>query len=146
MTIIDVWGQVMTERMARAPWLATLMRWTGGQRVASSVPATIAAMDEAGVDVMLISAWHGPEGSLISNDEVAAQIDQAPTRLRGLATVDLADPMGAAREIRRRVDGERFVGVRCGTCRRTTGAIIRSTPPASRRASRSAPRSAIPAR
>ena len=36
------------------------------------------------------------------------QIGQAPDRLRGLATVDLTDPMGAVREIRRVVDGQRW--------------------------------------
>jgi len=112
MTIIDVWGQVTTERMARAPWLATLLRWTGADTVATTVPATLAAMDEAGVETMQVSAWRGPEGALISNEDVAAQVDEAPARLRGLASVDLADPMGAVREIRRWVDAKRFVGVR----------------------------------
>ena len=114
MGAIDVWGQIITERMARAPWLATLLRWTDqkGVGAASSVPATLAAMDEAGVDMTLLSAWHGPEGALISNEEVAAQIDAAPDRFRGLASVDLNDPMGAVREIRRWADGKRFVGVR----------------------------------
>ena len=114
MTIIDVWGQIVTERMAKAPWLETLLRWTGrdGGAMASSVEQTLAAMDEAGVDLMLLSAWHGPEGSLIGNEEVAAQIDAAPERFRGLASVDLTDPMGAVREIRQWADGKRFVGVR----------------------------------
>ncbi len=26
---VDVWAQVVTERMARRPWFAPLMRWTG---------------------------------------------------------------------------------------------------------------------
>ena len=67
----------------------------------SSLDATLAAMDEAGVDVSLISAWHGPQGSLISNDEVAACIDQAPRRFAGLATVDLSNPVKAVAELRR---------------------------------------------
>ncbi|MHA7872923.1 MAG: amidohydrolase family protein, partial [Hyphococcus sp.] len=54
----------------------------------------------------------GPDGALITNDDVAAQIDAAPDRFRGLASVNLHDPVGAVREIRERVDGERFVGVR----------------------------------
>jgi predicted TIM-barrel fold metal-dependent hydrolase len=111
---IDVWGQITTPRMAEAPWLETLLRWTGraGERAIPSVESTLAAMDEAGVATMLLSAWHGPEGSLISNEEVASQIGAAPHRFRGLATVDLRDPVAAVREIRRWVDGERFVGVR----------------------------------
>jgi len=114
MAIIDVWGQITTERMARAPWLATLARWTGreGQAFVPSVDSTLAAMDGAGVDMMLLSAWYGPEGALISNEEVAAQVDAAPDRFRGLASVDLRNPMQAVRDIRTFVDGKRFVGVR----------------------------------
>jgi predicted TIM-barrel fold metal-dependent hydrolase len=49
---------------------------------------------------------------LFSNEEVAAQIEAASDRFRGLAAADLRDPMGAVREIRKWVDGKRFVGVR----------------------------------
>lgn len=114
MRAIDVWAQITTERMAQRPWLEPLLRWTGraGDKMGSSVPKTLAAMDAGGVDIALISAWHGPEGSLISNEEVAAQIAKAPARFRGLATVDLNDPMQGVREIRRWVDGKTFVGVR----------------------------------
>lgn len=112
MGAIDVWAQVTTERMAQRPWLEPLLRWTGRERGETTVEATLAAMDAGGVDIALISAWHGPEGNLISNDEVADQIAAAPTRFRGLATVDLNNPMESMREIRRRVDGKSFVGVR----------------------------------
>jgi len=111
---IDVWAQITTDRMAQRPWMETLVRWTGraGGLVLPSVESTLQAMDEADVDIALLSAWHGPEGELVGNDEVDRQIDGAPTRFRGLASVDLARPMEAVREIRRRVDGKRFVGVR----------------------------------
>ena len=114
MDIVDVWAQVTTERMAREEWLAPLLRWTrrGESLVVPTVADTLRAMDDAKVSVALLSAWHGPRGSLISNEEVAEQIDQAPDRLRGLATVDLSRPMDAVRAVREWVDGERFVGVR----------------------------------
>lgn len=114
MGAIDVWAQITTERMARQPWMETLLRWTGraGQVSVPDTDSTLAAMDAAGVEIALLSAWHGPQGSLISNEEVAAQIEAAPDRFRGLATVDLTDPMQAVRDIRRWVDGKRFVGVR----------------------------------
>lgn len=111
---IDVWAQITTERMASEPWLATLYRWTGradGVRP-PTVASTLAAMDDGGVEIALLSAWYGPQGPLISNEEVAAQIDAAPTRFRGLASVDLRNPMQAARDIRRLGDAKRFVGVR----------------------------------
>lgn len=114
MAVIDVWSQIVTERMARAPWLEPLLRWIGtpDELPLPTVETTLAAMDEAGVEVALLSAWHGPHGPLISNDEVAAQIDEAPNRFRGLATVDLKRPDRAVATIREWVDGERFVGVR----------------------------------
>lgn len=114
MAAIDVWAQITTERMAAAPWLEPLLRWTGqnGVRSASSPELTLRAMDEADVEIALLSAWYGPEGALISNAEVAAQIDAAPTRFRGLASVDLSNPMKAVRQIRQWVDGDKFVGVR----------------------------------
>jgi uncharacterized protein len=111
---VDVWAQITTERMAKRPWLETLMRWTGrsGELLLPSVESTLAAMEEGGVDTALLSAWHGPESDLISNEEVARQIDAAPTRFRGLASVDLHNPMAGVGEIRRWVDGKVFVGVR----------------------------------
>lgn len=114
MGVVDVWTQITTERMARRPWMQTLLRWTGreGDPPLHTPESTLRAMDEADVDIALLSAWHAPEGDLISNDEVERQIDTAPTRFRGLASIDLNVPMEAVREIRRRVDGKRFVGVR----------------------------------
>lgn len=113
MGAVDVWAQITTPRMAARPWMETLLRWTKQPSGATpSVADTIAAMDEAGVELALLAAWHGPEGSLISNEEVAAQVAAAPHRLRGLATVDLERLMEAVREIRRWVDAKTFVGVR----------------------------------
>lgn len=113
MGTVDVWAQITTERMANRPWLKTLMRWTGREEgMLESVDSTLKAMDAAGVDITLLSAWHGPEGDLISNEEVAEQVAAAPTRFRGLASVDLSNPMAGAREIRRWVDKKAFVGVR----------------------------------
>ena len=113
MGAIDVWAQITTERMAKRPWMETLSRWTGREAMAAeTVERTLSEMDAAGVDITLLSAWHGPEGNLISNAEVAEAISKAPDRLRGLATVDLERPMEAVREIRRWVDGKTFVGVR----------------------------------
>lgn len=111
---VDVWAQILTERMAAAPWLEPLLRWTGrpGELLLSTVETTLQAMDEADIDISLLSAWHGPGQSLISNAEVAAQVEQAPERFRGIATVDLHRPVDAVATIREWVDGERFVGVR----------------------------------
>ncbi len=114
MEIIDVWAQLPTARFWREKWLASLMRWTAQDTPAADTPseALFAAMDEAGVALSLISGWSSPKGDLISNDEVEAAVDRAPTRLKGLIGADISEPMAAVREIRRRAKSGKFVGVR----------------------------------
>jgi len=110
--IIDAWSQHPNARFMQAPWLATLLRWTGGSRRPPDVEQTLGAMDEAGVSTALLSAWCGPEGWLIDHDEVAEVVAKAPDRLRGVASVDLRRPMEAVRELRRAVEELGFVAVR----------------------------------
>ncbi|WP_443032001.1 amidohydrolase family protein [Streptomyces sp. CA-210063] len=69
-------------------------------------------MDAGGVDLSLLSAWYGPEGALISDDEVAAFVAHAPDRLAGVASVDLRKPMVAVRELRRCVRESGFKALR----------------------------------
>lgn len=112
--IIDVWGQMPGRTMANAPWLASLSRWTGKSPddYMQGPEGTLAAMDRAGLDLMLLSAWVGPTGTLISNEDVAQQVEAAPDRFRGIASADISEPMKAVRTIRKWVDEEGFVGVR----------------------------------
>ncbi|MEM9726504.1 MAG: amidohydrolase family protein, partial [Pseudomonadota bacterium] len=109
---MDVWAQIANPRFSQQAWLKPLLRWTGRDALPpSTVAETVAAMDAGGVDLALISAWSAPTGWLIENGEVADQVAAAPDRLRGLAAVDLARPMEAAREVRRCAE-QGFVGVR----------------------------------
>ena len=112
--IIDAWMQHPTMRFANHEMFESLRRWVGledGFTEEIPVETTIAALDEAGVSRALICAWYGPEGALISNDDVAAFVAQAPDRLVGMAGADLRSPMAAVRDLRRRVD-EGFVAFR----------------------------------
>jgi predicted TIM-barrel fold metal-dependent hydrolase len=112
--IIDVWMQHPTRRHANHEMFESLHHWmgrTGPPTESLPLAATIAAMDEGGVALGLTSAWYGPEGSLIDNDEVAGFVAQYPDRLRGVAGADLRRPMEAVRELRRRA-GEGFVALR----------------------------------
>src|SRR6478735_95055 len=112
---IDVWMQHPTKRFLDNEMLASLRRWTGGGMPQQDLPLehTLASMDEAGVEVGLLSAWCGPNGlDLVSNDEVAGWVRAHPDRFAGLATVDLDRPMEAVRELRRRVRDDGFVGLR----------------------------------
>jgi predicted TIM-barrel fold metal-dependent hydrolase len=94
--------------------LESVRRWTGNTIPTAEVPieATVAAMDAGGVALGLIAAWHAPEGPLITNDQVAGWIAAHPTRLAGLAAVDLFKPMRAVRELRRCVKELGFKGLR----------------------------------
>ncbi|AXB48624.1 amidohydrolase [Amycolatopsis albispora] len=110
--IIDAWMQQPGARFMAEPWLDTVLRWTGTARLAPPLQETLSEMDNAGVRAGLLSAWYSPRGPLITNDEVAAVVERHPARFAGIASVDLADPMGAVREIRRCVRDLGFVGVR----------------------------------
>jgi predicted TIM-barrel fold metal-dependent hydrolase len=110
--VIDAWSQQPTERFLGQPWLDTLLRWTGGDRSPVPIEATVAAMDDAGVDRALVSAWYGPNGGLISNDEVAETVASHPDRFTGVASVDLGRPGKVMAEIRRCVAELGFAAVR----------------------------------
>jgi predicted TIM-barrel fold metal-dependent hydrolase len=111
--VVDVWMQHPTRRLLEQPFFDSLRRWAR-QDFIPEIPlsATIGAMDQAGVDVGLIAAWWGPQGALIDNDEVASFVREHPRRLSGLASVNLASPMHAVRELRRCVQELGFRGLR----------------------------------
>jgi predicted TIM-barrel fold metal-dependent hydrolase len=111
--IIDAWIQHPTGAFARHPMFASLNRWRGfdPSAIPDEIPdaLTLGALDAAGVSRALVSAWWGPEGELLSNDHVAALVRAHPTRLVGVASVDVLHPMAAVRELRRCV---RTLGLR----------------------------------
>src|SRR3954464_51192 len=111
---IDVWMQHPTKRFLAHDMFDSLRRWTGEAIPQEPPPidVTVAAMDAPDVRFGLLSAWHGPGGPLIANDEVAAWIEQHPDRFAGLAAVDLDKPMDAVRELRRCVTELGFKGLR----------------------------------
>ena len=112
--IIDAWAQHPTLRHVQDPIFESLRRWTGTAAPTEEPPVstTLAAMDQGGVDRSLISAWLAPGRNLISNDEVAAFVEQAPKRLVGVGSVDISRPLQAVREIRRCVEELGFRGIR----------------------------------
>ena len=112
--IVDAWMQHPTLRHSNHEMFEPLRRWMGiegGFTDALPLEFTIAAMDEAGIDLGLTCAWYGPEGALIDNDEVAGFVARFPDRLRAVAGADLRRPMESVRDLRRRVD-EGFVALR----------------------------------
>jgi predicted TIM-barrel fold metal-dependent hydrolase len=117
--IIDAWAQHPTARHIAHPMFESLKRWTRAQsaddRLASAewpVSMTLDAMDQGGVTRSLISAWCGPQGDLISNDEVASFASASGGRLVGVGSVDISRPRDAVREIRRCVRQLGFKAIR----------------------------------
>jgi uncharacterized protein len=112
--VIDAWMQHPSPGFLQLPIFDSLRRWSRTLNSTSDIPleSTISAMDEAGVRIGLISAWWGPQGPLIGNDEVAGFVRAYPDRLAGIGSVDLHRPMAAIRELRRCVRELGFRGVR----------------------------------
>jgi uncharacterized protein len=112
--IIDAWMQHPTPGFSQHPMFESLRRWTRGKTMNSDITleTTIAAMDQAGISAGLISAWWGPQGPMISNDEVAGFVKTYPDRFAGIASVNLHQPMEGVRELRRCVRELGFRGLR----------------------------------
>lgn len=113
--IVDVWMQHPTLGILAHDMFASLRRWTGAEvpKEAPDIGVTVEAMDAAGVDFGLLSAWSAPhQEALISNDDVAEWVSAHPDRFAGLAAVNLDRPMDAVRELRRRVTDHGFKGLR----------------------------------
>lgn len=103
--IIDAWLQHPTAAFLRNPLFSSLMRWRGmdPSLLPEVIPPefTLAALDAANVGRALVSAWWGPHGPMLANDDVAALVRAHPDRFAGVASVDLLHPMEAVRELRR---------------------------------------------
>lgn len=111
--IVDSWAQLPNSTFMSQPWITTLLRWTGQTGLGpTDVQDTLRAMDEADVEHALLSAWTGPNGTLISNEEVAAAVRAHPDRFSGVATADLRNPVHAVRELRRAVSDDGAVALR----------------------------------
>ena len=104
---IDAWAQPAGGQLReRMPEVARLFEKSGSAHlldVRLGPEETIAQMDEAGVDKLMLAAWCRPEGWVFSNDEIAEFTRAFPERFVGVATVDLSKPMAAVRELERAV-------------------------------------------
>ncbi|MGC5703622.1 amidohydrolase [Pseudomonas sp. NFXW11] len=113
---IDAWAQPANGR-ARAllPEVARLFEKSGSAHLLDqplSIEQTVALMDQAGVEKLMLSAWCRPEGWVFSNDEVAAYTRAFPERFVGVATVDLSRPMAAVAELERAINELGFKALR----------------------------------
>lgn len=107
MTAIDAWAQPASGQLReKMPEVARLFEKSGSAALLDqrlSPQQTVAHMDEAGVDKLMLAAWCRPEGWVFSNDDIAEYTRAFPERFVGVATVDLRKPVAAVRELERAV-------------------------------------------
>jgi len=104
--VIDAWAQPAFRARELMPEVVRLFEQSGTAAMLDRVLAPaelVALMDAAGIDRLLLSAWHRPGRWVVSNDEVAAFTRAHPDRFSGVAAVDLHHPMQAVRELERAV-------------------------------------------
>ena len=112
--VIDAWMQHPTAAFIKDPMFESLRRWMGLREIPDDIPLelTLGAMASANVQKALLCAWWGPQGPLITNDDVAGWVAQKPELFVGVASVDLLRPMDAVRELRRCVQELGFRALR----------------------------------
>src|SRR5947207_14439631 len=105
--IVDAWIQHPTPQFLAHPMFESLRRWMGATEIPREIPLdfTVAALEAAGVQRALVCAWHGPQGPLSANDEVAAWVRARPgsadrRRLCGHLPADGRGARAAARGAR----------------------------------------------
>ena len=69
-----------------------------------TVDEVLTEMDDAGVDIGVVSSFKFLDSWVVSNDENAVYMREAPDRFIGAFTVDIRDPVPAMREFRRCVE------------------------------------------
>ena len=112
MNAIDVWAQQPNRFFLSQPYFDSLRRWTGQALDDIPVEALLHTMEAANVSKALIAAWYGPQGTLISNEEVREIVSQHPDKFAGLASADLRNPVEAVRTLRKYVTEHGFKGLR----------------------------------
>lgn len=105
--IIDAWAQpARREAFEKLPEIARLFQQSGAKHLLEAGLTTaqiVAEMDRAGIQTLMLSAWHRPGINIYSNDLIAEMIAEFPDRFVGVAAVNLEKPVEAVRELDRAV-------------------------------------------
>jgi hypothetical protein len=114
--IIDAWAQPATRAAwEKMPEVVRLFQQSGSAKLLEAGLTTaqiVAAMDAAGIQKLMLSAWHRPGQWIYHNDDVAAMVAQFPDRFVGVAAVNLEKPVEAVRELERAVKQLGFKALR----------------------------------
>ncbi len=114
--IIDAWAQpARQDAFEKLPEIVRLLKQSGSSHLLESGLTTkqiIAEMDRAGIQTLMLSAWHRPGTWVFSNDLIAEMIAEFPDRFVGVAAVNLEKPVEAVRELDRAVNQLGFKALR----------------------------------
>lgn len=103
---IDAWAQPAGLSSEAMPEVVRLFEKSGSVHLLDqrlTPEQTVAEMDQAGVDRLMLAAWCRPGRWVCTNDEIAAFTRAFPERFVGVATVDLSKPVAAVHELERAV-------------------------------------------
>ncbi len=112
--IIDAWAQPVFKG-SLLPEVVRVFEQSGSAHLLSqdlSAAHLVAMMDQAGVDRVMLCAWHRPGTWVITNDTIAEFVRQFPERFVGVAAVNLEKPVEAVHELERAVKELGFKALR----------------------------------
>src|SRR5260221_13620230 len=95
--IIDAWAQPVLKD-GFLPEVVRLFQQSGSAHLLGqdlSAEQLVHLMDKAGVDRVMLCAWHRPGKWVVSNDAIAAFVRQFPERFVGVAAVNFDKPAEA---------------------------------------------------
>ncbi len=105
--IVDAWANpAIKELFEHVPEIARLFRQSGAAHLLEtgvSPSEMIGMMDTAGIERICLTTWARPGVHITSNDRIHEFVRAYPTRIVGVATVNLEKPVEAVRELDRAV-------------------------------------------
>ena len=114
--IIDAWAQpAFADSLKKLPEVARLFEQSGSSHLLETgltAEQIVEAMDRAGIQTLMLSAWHRPGQWIFHNDQIAEMTRQFPGRFVGVAAVNLEKPVEAVRELDRAVKELGFKALR----------------------------------
>jgi len=114
--IIDAWAQpARREAFEKLPEIVRLLKQSGSALLLENgltAEQIVAEMDRAGIQTLMLSAWHRPGTWIFGNDLIAEMVAEFPDRFVGVAAVNLENPVEAVRELDRAVNQLGFKALR----------------------------------
>ena len=115
--VIDAWAQPATPNFLKGlPEARRLLEQSHSNisllELGLTPKQTIELMDQSGIDKLMLCAWHRPNMTIISNEEIYEYVKAYPDRFIGIASVNLLKPYEAVKELEKCVKDFGFKGLR----------------------------------